>query len=216
MKMNIRNLILIPTFAAALSACSIDESQINAPAEEVQVSQNAADALPGQLFVRFDASVSKILEQEGITKSGAGMPATRSGVLSVDEILDLVEGYEIERVFPVDSRTEETARHEGLHLWYIVRFSEEYPVEKVAADLSKLGEVSRVEYNRTLKRASEAKAVPVSSQVLSRAASQIAGHNDPLLKYQWHLVNNGSDQELPVAKPESPPATFIEGADVGL
>ena len=216
MKMNIRNLILIPTFAAALSACSIDESQINAPAEEVQVSQNAADALPGQLFVRFDASVSKILEQEGITKSGAGMPATRSGVLSVDEILDLVDGYEIERVFPVDSRTEETARHEGLHLWYIVRFSEEYPVDKVAADLSKLGEVSRVEYNRTLKRASEAKAVPVSSQVLSRAASQIAGHNDPLLKYQWHLVNNGIDQELPVAKPESPQATFIEGADVGM
>ena len=216
MKMNIRNLILIPTFAAALSACSIEESQINAPAQEAQVSQNATDALPGQLFVRFDASVSKILEQEGITKSGAGVPATRSGVLSVDEILDLVEGYEIERVFPVDSRTEESARHEGLHLWYIVRFSEEHAVEKVAADLAKLGEVSRVEYNRTLKRASNAKAMPVSTQVLSRAASQIAGHNDPLLKYQWHLVNNGIDQELPVAKPESPKSTFIEGADVGM
>ena len=216
MKMNIRNLIVVPAFVAAFSACSVDETQMNAPAQEVQVSQNAEDALPGQLFVRFDASVSRILEQNGITKSGADFPATRSGVLTVDEILDLVEGYQIERVFPVDERTEEAARHEGLHLWYIVRFSEEHPVEKVAADLAKLGEVNRVEYNRTLKRASDAKAIPVSNQVLSRAATNIAGHNDPLLKYQWHLVNNGIDQELPVAKPESPKSTFIEGADVGM
>ena len=216
MKMNIRNLILVPAFVAALSACAIDETQMNAPAQEVQVSQNAEDALPGQLFVRFDSSVSRILEQNGITKSGADFPATRSGVLTVDEILDLVEGYQIERVFPVDERTEEAARHEGLHLWYIVRFSEEHPVEKVAADLAKLGEVNRVEYNRTLKRASNAKAMPLTNQVISRAATEIAGHNDPLLKYQWHLVNNGIDQELPVAKPESPKSTFIEGADVGM
>ena len=216
MNMNIRNLILIPTFAAALSACSIDEPQMNVKVEEVKVSQNSADALPGQLFVKFDPSVSLILEKHGLTKSGADVPATRSGVLTVDQILDLVEGYEIERVFPVDPRTEETARHEGLHLWYIVRFSEEHPVEKVAADLSKLGEVNRVEYNRTLKRASDAKAMPVSDQVISRAAAQYTGHNDPLLKYQWHLINNGANQELPVAKPESPKSTFIEGADVGM
>ena len=198
-----------------LAACSVDEPTLSAP-EQTQQLQASEDALPGQLFVRFDASVSRILEQNGITKSGASTPATRSGVLSVDEILDLVDGYQIERVFPVDERTEEAARHEGLHLWYIVRFSEEHHVEQVAADLSKLGEVSRVEYNRTLKRASDVKAMPLSNQVVSRAATNIAGHNDPLLKYQWHLVNNGIDQEVPVAKPEAPQATFIEGADVGM
>ena len=209
------NIISFVAVAAMLAACSMDEPTLSADDQPQQL-QVAEDALPGQLFVRFDASVSRILEQNGITKSGASAPATRSGVLTVDEILDLVDGYQIERVFPVDSRTEEAARHEGLHLWYIVRFSEEYPVEKVAADLSKLGEVSRVEYNRTLKRASNAKAMPLSDQVVSRAAASIAGHNDPLLKYQWHLVNNGIDQEVPVAKPESPKATFIEGADVGM
>ena len=197
------------------AACSVDEPTLSAPQQEQQL-QVSEGALPGQLFVKFDASVSQILEQAGLTKSGADCPMTRSGVLTVDEILNLVEGYEIERVFPVDSRTEETARHEGLHLWYIVRFSEEHPVEKVAADLSKLGEVNHVEYNRTLKRASDAKAMPLTNQVVSRAAANITGHNDPLLKYQWHLVNNGIDQELPVAKPESPKSTFIEGADVGM
>ena len=215
MLMKTRNIISFVAVAAILAACSVEEPVLSAP-EQSQHLQASEDALPGQLFVRVEASVSRILEQNGITKSGASAPATRSGVLTVDEILDLVDGYRIERVFPVDERTEEAARHEGLHLWYIVRFSEEHPVEQVAADLSKLGEVSRVEYNRTLKRASDAKAMPLSNQVVSRAATNIAGHNDPLLKYQWHLVNNGIDQEVPVAKPEAPQATFIEGADVGM
>ena len=198
------------------AACSVDEPTLSAPQQEQQL-QAPEGALAGQLFVKFDASVSQVLEQAGLTKSGADCPMTRSGVLTVDEILDLVDGYEIERVFPVDSRTEETARHEGLHLWYIVRFSENHPVNEVASKLSRLGEVSRVEYNRTLKRASASKAVPLSADVLSPAVKAvIAGHDDPLLKYQWHLVNNGADQELPVAKPASPKSTFLEGADVGM
>ena len=87
MKNNIRNIILIPAFAAVLTACSIDESQMTIVDEDVKVSQVAHDALPGQLFVRFDASVSRVLEQAGVTKSGIEAPARRSGVLSVDEIL---------------------------------------------------------------------------------------------------------------------------------
>ena len=216
--MKIRNMILLSSLmVAGLTSCSIDEAQINYVDQSDKVSDVASDALPGQLIVKFDESVSRILEEAGVTKSGIGAPAMRSGVLSVDEILDLVEGYEIERIFPVDSRTEETARHEGLHLWYVVRFSEEYPVEKVAADLSKLGEVNRVEFNRTLKRASTKKAVPFTSQVVSKASSSVVlQQNDPLLKYQWHLVNYGADQQLPVAKPASTKATFKEGADVGM
>ena len=214
--MKLRNYILLSLVAVSgLWACAIDESQMTSGSETPKVSEVVADALPGQLLVKFDASVSRILEQAGVTKSGLDSPATRSGVLSVDEILDLVEGYEIERVFPVDARTEETARHEGLHLWYVVRFSEEYPVEKVAADLSRLGEVNRVEYNRTLKRASTSKAVPFR-QVVTKTGTSIQGPDDPLLKYQWHLVNGGENQAIPVAKPSDAAVGFVEGADVGM
>ena len=217
MLMKTRNIISVLALAAMFAACSVDEQNlsVSAPAQPSQL-QNAQDALPGQLFVKFDASVSKVLEQAGVTKSGIGAPATRSGVLTVDEILDLVDGYEIERVFPVDERTEETARHEGLHLWYVVRFSEEHSVAEVAQKLSVLGEVNRVEYNRTLKRANNSKPVQIASNVVTRSSASIEGHNDPLLKYQWHLVNNGVSQELPVAKPEGAQATFLEGADVGM
>ena len=158
---NIYKIVLMAgALVTGLSACSLDEPVTGV--EPQKVAPVSVDAVAGELLVRFDEGVSEILDKAGlITKSGEAS-ATRSGVLSVDEILDLVQGYQIERVFPVDARSEAKSRQEGLHLWYVVRFSDEYPVEKVAADLAKLGEVSRVEFNRTLKRASDTKAVPLT------------------------------------------------------
>lgn len=189
-----------------LTACSVEgpETGLDAGDKAPQISE---DVVQGELLVRFDARVSDILDKAGVTRSGDSAPRTRSGVLSVDEILQLVDGYEIERVFPVDMRTEEKTRKEGLHLWYIVRFSDEHPVAEVAANLSKLGEVSKVEYNRTLKRATEKKAVPLTVEKLRELAPQAsAAFNDPLLGDQWHLVNNGDLR----------PTKFVKGADVNV
>lgn len=204
--MNFRKTYLLASvLIAGLTACSVDEHRVVVGQEGSQVPELSADVVEGQLLVRFDARVSDILDKAGVTKSGAKNPMSRSGVLSVDEILDLVEGYHIERVFPVDTRSEAKAREEGLHLWYVVRFPEKYPVEKVAADLAKLGEVSRVEYNRTLKRASDVKAVPLSAERLSALATKAAvSFNDPLLGDQWNLVNRGDLR----------PTKFVENADV--
>lgn len=208
--MAIRNIIyaMAVVLLTGLSACSVDVPETGALAEDKNTPQLTEDVVQGQLLVRFDARVSDILEKAGVTKSGPMMPMTRSGILSVDEILDLVEGYQIERVFPVDVRSEEKARKEGLHLWYVVRFSDEYPVDKVAADLSKLGEVSRVEYNRTLKKASDDKPTPLTIERLKELAANAAGgaFDDPLLSDQWHLVNNGNLR----------PTKFIKGADVNV
>ena len=191
---------------AGLSACSVEEPVTGGTNEPVKVAPVGEDVVAGELLVRFDPSVSKILDEAGlITKSGA---ADRSGILTVDEILDLVDGYQIERVFPVDKRSEEKVRQEGLHLWYVVRFSEEHSVEKVAADLARLGEVSRVEFNRTLKRASETKAVPLTKSAISQMTSSArpAKYNDPHLGLQWHMVNNGDLEQT----------KFIAGADVNV
>ena len=208
--MTIRNIIyaMAAVLLSGLSACSVEGPGTGELTEDKNSPQFTEDVVQGQLLVRFDARVSDILEKAGVTKSGPMMPMTRSGILSVDEILDLVEGYQIERVFPVDVRSEEKARKEGLHLWYVVRFSEEYPVEKVAADLSKLGEVSRVEYNRTLKRASDDKPTPLTLERLNELTAKAASgaFNDPLLSDQWHLVNNGDLR----------PTKFIKGADVNV
>ncbi len=206
--MNFKNMIFILAAAltAGLTACSVDELKVTVDPEESKVSALPADVVDGQLLVRFDANVADVLAKAGLTKSGPAMPMTRSGVLSVDEILDLVDGYQIERVFPVDPRSEAKAREEGLHLWYVVRFDSEHPVDKVAADLSRLGEVSRVEYNRTLKRASERKAVPLSAERVNRIVTKAASapFNDVLLSDQWNLINDGSLRST----------KFVQGADV--
>lgn len=193
---------------AGFAACSVEGPETGTLTEGDKAPMITEDVVKGQLLVRFDPRVSDILDRAGITKSGPMAPMTRSGILSVDEILDLVDGYQIERVFPVDMRSEEKARKEGLHLWYVVRFSDEHPVEKVAADLARLGEVSRVEYNRTLKRASDDKPTPLSVERLNElAANAVSGaFNDPLLSDQWHLVNNGNLR----------PTKFIKGADVNV
>lgn len=187
--------ILASVLLAGFTACSVDGPQTSVDTDESKLPQMSPDVVEGQLLVRFDARVSEILDKAGLTKSGPARPMKRSGVLSVDEILSLVDGYHIERVFPVDVRSEDKAREEGLHLWYVVKFGKEHSVEKVAEDLSKLGEVSRVEYNRTLKR-SDDKPVPLTMDKLRKMTPKAsAAFNDPLLGDQWHLVNDGTLRE---------------------
>lgn len=208
MKSRYIKIFSIIALAAALAACSVKEPVAGFAEQPQKVSPVSEDALSGELLVRFDESVSDILDKAGlITKSG-NAPARRSGILTVDEVLDLVDGYQIERVFPIDKRSEETARKEGLHLWYVVRFSDEHSVEKVASDLARLGEVSRVEFNRTLKRASDTKAVPLPQSAIRQMTSSAkpAKFNDPHLGLQWHMVNNG----------DLGPTKFIAGADVNV
>ena len=206
---NIYGIILMAVaLVAGLASCDVKEPLAGKPDHHGKVSPVSTDAVAGELLVRFDEGVSEVLDAAGlITKSGDA-PARRSGILTVDEILDLVDGYQIERVFPVDRRSESKVREEGLHLWYVVRFSDEHPVEEVASNLAKLGEVSRVEYNRTLKRSAETKAVPLNAASLNqmRASAKVAKFNDPHLGLQWHMVNNG---DLGQTK-------FIAGADVNV
>ena len=191
---------------AGLTACSVDGPVTGPETEDQKMPELSEDVVGGELLVRFDPRVSEILDKAGLTRSGINSPMKRSGVLSVDEILDLVDGYQIERVFPVDMRTEDKARKEGLHLWYVVRFSDKHSVAEVAEDLAKLGEVSKVEYNRTLKRATEKKATPLTPEKLRELAPKAGAFNDPLLGDQWHLVNNGDLR----------PTKFIKGADVNV
>ena len=208
-KNNIYKLVFMTAaLLAGLSSCSVDDPVSGGAMQPEKVAPVSDDAVAGELLVRFDERVSEILDNAGLITKAGDAPARRSGILTVDEILDLVDGYQIERVFPVDHRSEEKVRKEGLHLWYVVRFSAEHPIEKVAEDLAKLGEVSRVEFNRTLKRASDRKAVPLDASALRKmsASAKSGKFADPHSGLQWHLVNNGDLAET----------KFIAGSDVSV
>lgn len=180
----------------AFTACTSEE--IPTPKEPTPGPDVPVEHMSGQLIVKFSPYVSEILDRTAAATRSGG-PATRSGILSVDQVLDIVGGYRIERVFPVDARHEERTRESELHLWYVVHFSDEYTPEEVSQKLSALGEVQRVNYNRTLQRAYTRKASPLTQQTLNairhsrtRAGATTYPFNDELLPRQWHLINRGN------------------------
>lgn len=191
--------------ALSIVACTPKEEFVDM--QEPQMPVFDEDVVRGEVLVRFDESVAGILDRAGLTKSGPANSLACCAIPSVDEVLAIAGKYSIERVFPVDSRTEETSRKEGLHLWYRVCFDENAPMERIYAELSRLGEVSAVNCNRRLKKAYSGKSVPFDPEQPRTKAGAASGYfNDAGLAYQWHLVNDGT---LGAVK-------FKKGADVGV
>lgn len=194
--------IAVAALVLALAGCSTEEQPAGYQPDTLpQVSE---EYVKGELLVRFDSEVADVLEKAGLTRS----TGERIGVVNVDQVLDIVGAYEIERVFPCDPKTEHKAREAGLDLWYVVRFSEEHQIETVAAEFSKLGEVSKVLANHRLKRASWKKAQPLTPDMLARLtatrSASDATFDDEHLPLQWNLVNDGT----------LGPTKFVQGADV--
>ena len=173
--------------ATAVSFSSCEQEPIPTPDEP----QIVAPYVEGEVIVKFTAEVADMIAQSEATRGAA----TRSGVVAVDEVLEAIEGYDLERVFPIDERTEERTREQGLHQWYVVRFGAACTAEQVAERLAGLGEVQAVDFNRSIKRAYRTKATPLSVSRLAAAESATRATaeamNDPLLAAQWHLVNRG-------------------------
>ena len=150
----------------------------------------------GEILVKFTPEVASLLEEAGVVRSSL----TRSGVGSVDELLDIVGGFEISRVFPVDARHEERTVRDGLNLWYVVRYSGNYTAEEVSRRFSQLGEVQKVDVNRSIKRANTRKAMPLSKEAYAQMAASTralqGNFNDALYAKQWNIENDGTMAEL--------------------
>ena len=155
-------------------------------------------ATEGELLIKFVPEMTDILDQ--IAEEAASTRAmTRSGIPSTDEVLRILGGYELERVFPVDARHEERARANGMHLWYIVRFDKNTDLKVAVSSLRQLGEVSKVQCNTTLKRVDRRESKPVAiSRERLQGAPRVAGapFNDDGLYYQWGYINNGGYPEF--------------------
>ena len=156
---------------------------------DILIPEGAAD---GELLVKFVPEMTDILDQ--VAEEASAPVMTRSGIPSTDEVLRILGGYELERVFPVDPRHEERARQNGMHLWYIVRFDKNTDLKVAVSNLRRLGEVSKVQCNTTLKRVDNAMRKPVaigSDRLKSAPRTADAHFNDPGLYHQWGYGNNG-------------------------
>ena len=184
----------IAMVALALTGCSDSLSTIGSSDGNSEITI-PADAEAGELLIKFSPEMSDILDQAQLSKTRSGK-ATRSGIPSTDEVLDILGSYSFERVFPVDANTEARTREAGLHLWYTVKFNKGTDLKAAAERLKQLGEISKVQTNGRIKRAynTDSKRIYLSDKALQQKSTRSAANgepNDPGFASQWHYRNLG-------------------------
>ena len=185
----------IAMVALALTGCSDSLSTIDSSEGKADITI-PSDAEAGELLIKFAPEMSSILDQAQMSKTRS-CKATRSGIPSTDEVLDILGSYSFERVFPVDANTEARTREAGLHLWYTVKFDKSTDLKAAAERLKQLGEVTKVQTNGRIKRAynTDNKRIYLSDKALQQKATRAAASgepNDPGFAYQWHYRNLGA------------------------
>ena len=185
----------IAMVALALTGCSDSLSTIDSSEGKADITI-PSDAEAGELLIKFAPEMSSILDQAQMSKTRSGK-ATRSGIPSTGEVLDILGSYSFERVFPVDANTEARTREAGLHLWYTVKFDKSTDLKAAAERLKQLGEVTKVQTNGRIKRAynTDSKRIYLSDKALQQKATRAAASgepNDPGFAYQWHYRNLGA------------------------
>ena len=118
-----KNIFLYASLLIAMLAASCTDSDIVGPTQQlpdegVVVPEGSVE---GELLIKFAPEMSDILDKLPASRA-AGVLKTRSGIPSTDAVLDILKAYKLERVFPVDNRTEERTREANMHLWYQVSF----------------------------------------------------------------------------------------------
>lgn len=184
----------IAMVALALTGCSDSLSTIGSSDGNSEITI-PTDAEAGELLIKFSPEMSDILDQAQLSRTRAGK-ATRSGIPSTDEVLDILGSYSFERVFPVDANTEARTREAGLHLWYTVKFNKGTDLKTAAERLKQLGEISKVQTNGRIKRAynTDSKRIYLSDKALQQKSTRSAANgepNDPGFTSQWHYRNLG-------------------------
>ena len=185
----------IAMVALALTGCSDSLSTIDSSEGKADITI-PSDAEAGELLIKFAPEMSSILDQAQMSKTRSGK-ATRSGIPSTDEVLDILGSYSFERVFPVDANTEARTREAGLHLWYTVKFDKSTDLKAAAERLKQLGEVTKVQTNGRIKRAynTDSKRIYLSDKALQQKITRATASgepNDPGFAYQWHYRNLGA------------------------
>lgn len=185
-----RRTLIIASLLLAVG-CVKDDLAIMSPEQDDTTVMIPIDANLGEAIIKFKPEMADILD---MTMTRSGGEATRSGIPSTDEVLDILGAYSFERVFPVDPRHEERTREAGLHLWYLVRFDEGENIGEAFERLSKLGEVDKIQCNRQLKRAynATAKAHVVNTTTRSEATATEWPFNDEFIARQWCYANDGT------------------------
>lgn len=127
----------------------------------------------------------------GIVTRGGVEIGTRSGIESIDNVLEKVDVNCFRRVFAYDPEWESIYRMEGVHCWYEMTFDKNQNLDALAKAFAANSDVLAVNMSidsKYMKRQSVGPAKPMSQakpmpqNIPTRLSSMM---NDPLVTYQW-------------------------------
>ncbi len=188
-------LILLAVAALILASCSDKETPLPGGETGAAIIDLPEGANRGEILVKFKPEVASLLTE--VRTRAAGGVMTRSGISGMDEVLERIRTHKLERVFPVDKRTEQRASEAGLTLWYVIHFDENADLAQVAKDLAQVAEVSKVQFSRNIQRAYDPNMRPKvltadKKRKMQAATRAAATFNDPGLPFQWNYINSGT------------------------
>lgn len=212
------NIFLSFTLAFLLFSCSGDDKVTDALTPDgtgAPIVNRPTGALKGEILVKLKSGVHPALNG-GINKTASAI-AVRSGIASMDRVLQEISTHKIERIFPVDNSVEMRTRETGLDRWYVVEFDENTNIESVAHRFAALAEVAKVQYSHSIRRNYDHKKRPTSirsTNAVKSVAFADAPFNDPHFGAQWGLKNDGSLAGVTTSKFGEPTILGKQGADV--
>lgn len=149
--------------AAVLLSCSREEIIPTQPDTSTDVSAEVADNyVSGEVRVYLSEELAAMLEEA----AEAGTIVTKSSDMNM--ALSELGITEMTRLFPHAGEYEERTRREGLHRWYVVKYSQEVPLTKAQMSLEQVEGIEIFE-----------PVMPV----------KISDFNDPLFSDLWGMYN---------------------------
>lgn len=190
--------ILITTVAIAFASCSDRDMDAVKPdtGQGAPIIDVPEGATQGKILVKFKPEAASFLDAAATRSIGGAL--TRSGISDMDVVLQRIGASKLERIFPVDNRTEERTRKAGLNLWYVIHFAEDMDLEQLARDLSQVADVAKVQFTHAIRRSYDpnARATVLTKQAMARmlrtTRTTDASASDPYFNLQWGCKNDGS------------------------
>ena len=137
----------------------------------------------------LDESSSKIVQLSENVEDGSFL-VKFSQAPGADEIssFECSYGVTMSRIFPSTPGNEELEKQFGMDRWYEAALNEEEALRPTLLKVAAVPQVQVVEYNHHFEPAGDTRIYHASG---TKADSESAPFNDPLLHYQWHYRNTG-------------------------
>lgn len=183
---------LAASAALMFASCTKDATQTAQTAQDQEVAakilNNPDVAVAGSVFIYVNQEVEAAFS-EALTRSDV---ATRCGISEVDSALSDIQVHSVERLFNIYDGNRDYVKSQGVDRWFIVNFPENVDLRVAAQRLAKLGQIRTVEYVLPIVK-NFGTAPKMQSEPLALTPSiSAARFADPFLKYQWHMINDGS------------------------